>query len=1469
MGTLGDRTQKRWALIAVVAGAFGCHDAKIASTVAATDAVAVEVAAADASAAADVAAGPDIAKAKPWLPPQPAIIQLSPNEGPVGGLQTVTITGANLDAVLAVRFGESPAVSVQLLDSETLQVVTPPRPPGQVEVAILSDKRPDAVLPNAYRYLASVQVAAVQPNHGPAGGGTAVQISGAGFDAATQFLFGTRPALQVVVIDDHTATLIAPPGDGGTVPVAAVTASGQGTLKKAFTYNAVPQISSVSPAVGPVAGDFPVTLKGSGLAVAKGQVQFVAGKTALPAAIVSGNATATELVVQAPAAWQPGVWTVRYANPSGTAELANAFAYADASLGSQIAGIAPNEMAVNEGGLVAIGLAGPLANADLATAKVAVGGLLAPLDHISGPAKNTPSYATLFVKPVAPVLTAWPQAVDVSVQVGSGQLAVANGFSWLKPVAKILSVSPATLLPSGGAPVQLLVEAAQPHGGVVAAKIGALPATNLLASPLNDGKGAQQLTAHAPPGAPGPANVWVQLGDGSTAVLPNGVAFAGPTTKLFGIVPAKGAQAGGTEVTLVGDNLGLIQELRLGGQTAKSLKLLHPAALQFRTPAHKPGPVAAVATLYSGETVELPYAFTYFDPTSVENGTWGDFIDGALNVTVLKKGKIGPVPGATVLIGDDPKTPLQGLTDANGQVTLSITGLTGPLHVHAAKSGWSAASAIALGVENITLRLQEFPPPSPGSGSPNPPDPVPPPGTVSGTALDTQKYTIFPLGTCKGQPMASGHCQPCNDKLPCGAGFDCQPLQLPVGGAVLSSDATPSAGQAYCLAACATQTDCPPSYDCRGIGADLASVQFKCVPRIGEPQTRCEGSGYSIFGGAPPSPNNGIAKADGTFTVAVNPGDAAIICRSGYVDGATGEFVPLVMGMARKLFAIPGQHLSKVVVHVTVPLDRTLRVRMDRLPLGSDATGVRQLSTGIDLGAEGYFPMGSIATYQMTDTLIFERQPAPSLWSGENDDLRLEVYGGLAQVYGSPPSTTSQITNVDPRGLGRYATLNGIGGGNPSKIAISPGSIAEIAACAAAGELKVAVGQGGAILHWTGGGFTMQPSPTTGNLNAAWLAPDGKGDGWIGGAGGVLLRKTALGWKPWPQKAERDVVAIAGRAPDDVWLVDSASQLQHFDGKGWQAVGGPWAVSKPPAKNEPKAPQAQVLALWHAADGSLYLGGEGGALLRLPPGSLAAPLKFETLAVPTSLAIRGLWGDDNGVLWIVGDRGLVLRYNGIKFQVFNTTATQPLFGVRGDFSGGPVDVVGGQGTWLRVSPSGEVNDFSDPDLRVDLKGILPMFNGGKVAAGTPVVVIGPYLEFPWLVYPSVGQPVAGPKGSYKVQWTAKPGLDPTLNLVRIADAGYNTRWEIFLRGTAMQAQLPNFELLGAGNPLPGGTAYVRMWRIYAPGTEIDSYSTKNLSNSRWISWAYNVRSTDEPPVPITVPTGIDPPQLPIPDKLPK
>ncbi len=108
----------------------------------------------------------------------------------------------------------------------------------------------------------------VTPNSGPVEGGTTVDIEGGHFTGTTGVYFGAHSA-AFEVKNDSLIVATTPAGTAGSVTVGVFTPGGNFGLGDAFTYvgesaDAVPDITSVSPDSGPVAGGTVVTIHGSG-----------------------------------------------------------------------------------------------------------------------------------------------------------------------------------------------------------------------------------------------------------------------------------------------------------------------------------------------------------------------------------------------------------------------------------------------------------------------------------------------------------------------------------------------------------------------------------------------------------------------------------------------------------------------------------------------------------------------------------------------------------------------------------------------------------------------------------------------------------------------------------------------------------------------------------------------------------------------------------------------------------------------------------------------------------------------------------------------------------------------------------------------------------------------------------------------------------------------------------------------------
>jgi IPT/TIG domain-containing protein len=114
-------------------------------------------------------------------------------------------------------------------------------------------------------------VTKVAPSKGPAGGGTAVKITGTGFTGTTAVHFGAQSA--AFTFSSATKLLVsAPPGAVGTVDVTVTNSAGTSAISSSDHYKYTPSIASVTPNSGPTAGGTSVTATGSGFALGSATV---------------------------------------------------------------------------------------------------------------------------------------------------------------------------------------------------------------------------------------------------------------------------------------------------------------------------------------------------------------------------------------------------------------------------------------------------------------------------------------------------------------------------------------------------------------------------------------------------------------------------------------------------------------------------------------------------------------------------------------------------------------------------------------------------------------------------------------------------------------------------------------------------------------------------------------------------------------------------------------------------------------------------------------------------------------------------------------------------------------------------------------------------------------------------------------------------------------------------------------------
>ncbi|WP_435848491.1 IPT/TIG domain-containing protein [Streptomyces javensis] len=212
--------------------------------------------------------------------PVPVLTSVSPGQGPVGGGNTVTLTGSGLTGVTAVTFGSTPALSFTVVSATQITAVAPPGAAGPVQITVTGPGGTSNGV--TYFYVGVPTLTGAAPAQGPTSGGTAVTLTGTNLLGATAVRFGAVNATSFTVVSATQITAVAPPGSG-TVQITVVTPGGTSNGVP-YTYVSTPVLSSLSPTQGPLGAGTTVTLFGSGLTTTS-SVLF--GSTPAPFTVVS------------------------------------------------------------------------------------------------------------------------------------------------------------------------------------------------------------------------------------------------------------------------------------------------------------------------------------------------------------------------------------------------------------------------------------------------------------------------------------------------------------------------------------------------------------------------------------------------------------------------------------------------------------------------------------------------------------------------------------------------------------------------------------------------------------------------------------------------------------------------------------------------------------------------------------------------------------------------------------------------------------------------------------------------------------------------------------------------------------------------------------------------------------------------------------------------------------------------------
>lgn len=435
--------------------------------------------------------------------PQPTITSVTPSSGFTAGGTPITIDGTGFQTGPTVTVGGVAATTVVRVSLTRITAVTPAGSAGLVDVVVTNSDSQTVTLPASFRYVPPPALTAITPTHGPRQGGTLITITGQNFQAGAVVRLGGVPAFAVTVRSPTEATAITNGASAGAVDVQVVNPDTQAaSLPAAFTFDAAPEVISLTPTTGSTAGGTTLTITGTG---------FLQGATVLlgsTAATGVNVVSATELTAVTPA--RPvGVVSVTVRNDDGQAsELARAFRFVAPPT---VTAAAPNTGDVRGGTVVTLTGTGFAAGATV------------KFDGVE--ASNVTVVSETTLEATSPAHA--PGAVAIEVTSGGASASLANGFTYTRGAPTLTAVAPLSGPIAGGTLLTLSGSGFAPGATVT---VGGSPATDVVV--------VSEVLARAvaPAHAAGAVDVVITNDDAQAATLANAFTYVAPMTGEGGTV---------------------------------------------------------------------------------------------------------------------------------------------------------------------------------------------------------------------------------------------------------------------------------------------------------------------------------------------------------------------------------------------------------------------------------------------------------------------------------------------------------------------------------------------------------------------------------------------------------------------------------------------------------------------------------------------------------------------------------------------------------------------------------------------------------------------------------------------------------------------------------------------------------------------------------------------------------------------
>lgn len=843
--------------------------------------------------------------------------------------------------------------------------------------------------------LKPMNLKSISPGRGPVSGGTQFVLTGDGFTSETTVYFGSKEATVNVV--DGKIVGQTPQGAGpGPVAVKALDPqSGRDSIPDGFTYTTPLEIHDITPARIPTDGGIEVRIDGQGFDQST-RVSF-AGRTASSHTFV-------------------GPKTLRVTAP------ANAAGPADVRVTSRDGSVVRNDGVEYYESLTVDRVrpaTGSTAGGDRVTLHGAgfKSGMTVNFGGAQGTVQSVQPDGT-----AAAVETPANSAglVDVSVQTPSGNGDVAEDAFYYRSSSSefaIAAVRPDYAQESGNVDVTLIGSGLDRSG--LSASFGGNAATV-----GSTGPGHAEVTV--PAHNPGTVDVSISDGSGASDTLVDGFEYV-PDLEISKVQPAKGPAGGGTSVTLTGTGFQGVTRVEFGGQAAK-FSISSDTKITATAPKHAPGTVDVVVERDPAEArAEEAFAYTeqleVYGLTPVRGSIAGNtyveirgrgFIDSRMNV------QFGGSNAKSIRVLDTQ--------------TLAVRT---PRHD-------PASVDVTVGRDGTTVTAPEpFTYFNPGSNDG---------GVWGGPIQGAVNVTVFSVG---GNPIDGAYVQLSTNSDSEYTGSTDRRGQVTLSGPDVYGDQTITA-----TAAGYTSTTVQ-DVNSENVTIFLTPLSGGGSPPPGPPTAKFSGRIYGLEKIASPDPNeyimavvfptqespwqqiqarseNTVTQEGGSYRVETRVGDLALVAFGGLMNTDTNRLTPLRMGVVRYQSAEGGKTYNRDI-DLDIPLDNTMRFKLQDPPQSSDGPDVNQVVPWLDFGFEGVFgrtrfahkgALRGLKIYARGQKSVVTSEHQPEL-KGQLSDVAIRAIGGSYKLTqdgfaGAPRGVAIKRNVTQPGSLVTLPKLVGV-----------------------------------------------------------------------------------------------------------------------------------------------------------------------------------------------------------------------------------------------------------------------------------------------------------------------------------------------------------------------------------------------------------------------------------------------------------